>query len=195
VDAGATVKDASMPLLTVVEIDVVRVLLDVPERDVPFLGAGTKGNSALLHIPALAIKAPQGFAGSVSRTAGALDPATRTMRVEIHLKNPAGDLRPQMTGKATVILDKRDSVLTVPSTALVRVENKLFVKCLDHAEGNPPKGLVKRVEVEVGLDDGRRVEIRSGLRGDEWVVAKSNSAVRVGEWAVAVPERPALKKQ
>jgi RND family efflux transporter MFP subunit len=195
VDAGASVKDASMPLLTVVETDVVRVLVDVPERDVPFLRAGTNGNPALLFVPALAIKVPQGFNGSVSRTAGALDPATRTMRVEIHLKNLAGDLRPQMTGKATVILDKRDNMLTVPSTALVRVENKLFVKCLDHAEGSPPKGLVKRVQVEIGLDDGRRVEIRAGLTGDEWVVAKSNSAVRVGEWAVAVPERPALKKQ
>jgi RND family efflux transporter MFP subunit len=195
VDAGASVKDASMPLLTVVETDKVRVLIDVPERDVPYVRAGPEGNPMTLLVPALAEKRPQGFEGRVTRFAGALDPGTRTMRVEVHMDNKGGLLKPQMTGKATLVLEQRDKGLTVPSSALVRTGNRLFVKCLDHAEGTPPKGLVKRVEVKIGLDDGRRVEIRSGLGGAEWVVAKSNSAVRVGEWAVAVPERAMEKKQ
>jgi RND family efflux transporter MFP subunit len=196
VDAGASVKDASMPLLTVMETDVVRVLIDVPERDVPYLRDGANGNPVVLQMPALAEFVPRGeFEGRVSRAAGALDPATRTMRVEIHLENKSGYLKPQMTGKAAVILDKRDNALTVPSSALARTGNRLFVKVLDHAEGTPPKGLVKRVEVQAGLDDGRRVEIRSGLTGAEWVVAKSNSAVRAGEWALGVKEREEVRKK
>ena len=39
VDRGATVKDAAQPLLTLVHVDTVRVLIDIPERDVPFLEA------------------------------------------------------------------------------------------------------------------------------------------------------------
>jgi HlyD family secretion protein len=193
VDRGTTVKDSSLPLLTLMQTDVVRVLIDVPERDVPHLrpseaSEGNEGNRVVLHVPALIELVPKGeFQGRVTRTASALDPVTRTMRVEIHLENKSGYLRPQMTGKASVLLARRDEALTLPSTALTRAGGKWFVYCLDQTEGNPPKGVVKRVEVETGLDDGSRVEIRGGLTGRELVVARSSSAGLEGERVIGVP--------
>jgi RND family efflux transporter MFP subunit len=196
VDRGATVKDSAMPLLTVMRTDVMRVILDIPERDVPHVRAAGKpspeepGNPVTLRLPALLESVHGGeFKGRVTRLAGSLDPATRTMRTEVDLDNKTGYLRPQMTGTAQVLLGEREHVLCVPSSALVRVGDKVEVYYVADAAGEPRRGVVRRAEVELGLDDGKRVEIRRGLTGQELVIVKGNGVVRVGDPAVAVPAR------
>jgi RND family efflux transporter MFP subunit len=196
VDRGATIKDSAMPLLTVMRSDVMRVILDIPERDVLHVRAAGKpspeepGNSVTLRIPALQESVNGGeFKARVTRLASALDPVTRTMRTEVDLDNKAGYLRPQMTGTAQVLLGEREHVLSVPSSALVRVGDKVEVYHVADAAGEPRRGVVKRAEVELGLDDGKRVEIRRGLKGQELVIVKGNGVVRVGDPAIAVPTR------
>jgi RND family efflux transporter MFP subunit len=190
VDRGAMIKDPAVPLLTLMRTNVVRVLLDIPERDIPLVNSAEqnpnpdgKGDPVVLQFPAL-----RGleFAGHVTRLAAALDPATRTMRAEVHLDNREGYLRPGMYGTASVTLDERDYVLTVPSTALVRRGKSVEVFYVANPAGEPPRGVVQRAEVELGLDDGRRVEIRNGLTGKEWVIAKGNGVVREGDTVIAV---------
>jgi HlyD family secretion protein len=195
VDRGAMVKDPAIPLLTVMRTDMVRVILDIPERDVPLVNATEqnpnpdgKGDPVELRLPALGTKV---FSGHITRIASALDPATRTMRTEMHLENRDGVLRPGMYGMALVTLDQRDSALTVPSTALVRRGDKVEVFYVADPSGDPPRGVARRVEVELGLDDGRRVEIKSGLSGKELIIAKGNGVVREGDAVVAVsPQEP-----
>jgi HlyD family secretion protein len=195
VDRGATVKDNSTPLLTVMRTDTVRVVLDVPQRDVPFIhvaaasGKGPPGNRVTLFVPALQDVAPQGFTGQVTLKASALDPVTRTMRVEVHLPNKTGYLRPQMTGTATVVLGERRNVLTVPSSALVRRGKQVFVYYLADLKGEPPHGVVRKNQVQIGLDDGMRVEIREGLTGNERVIIKGAGVVRTGDRAISAQAR------
>src|SRR5262249_10855051 len=184
------------PPLTVTRTDVVRILLDIPERDVPLVNATEqnpnkdgKGDLVTLHIPALRSVVSNGeFTGHITRLASALDPQTRTIRAEVHLDNKGGHLRPGMYGTATVLLEERDYALTVPSTALVRRGNKVQLFYVDNPRGDPPCGVVRRLEVELGLDDGRRVEIRSPqLTGKEQIIAKGNGVVREGDTVIAVP--------
>jgi RND family efflux transporter MFP subunit len=198
VDRGATIRDAATPLLTVMNTGTVRVLLDVPERHVPLVKIGRlvpgdeERDTVTLRIPALRDVVTSGeFTGVVARIAGALDPNTRTMRTEVHLDNRAGHLKPGMSGTATLQLEERRDALTLPSTALVRREGRAWVYFVDEISGDPPRGVVKRVEVELGLDDGRRVEVRNAhvFRGDERVIAKGNGVVREGDIVVPVPLR------
>jgi RND family efflux transporter MFP subunit len=200
-DPGAMVKDTSTPLLTIMRTDKVRVILDVPERDVPLIRAQgstspeVRGNLVVLRIPALKDAVPRGeFPGNVTLTASALDPTSRTMRVEIHLDNKSQYLRPQMTGMATIRLGERLNVLTIPSSALVRDGNRIMVYYLAKLTGGPPngpRGVVRKVEVEIGLDDGVRVEIQKGLSGTEQVITRGSGVVRAGDRAIAVPARKA----
>jgi HlyD family secretion protein len=191
IDRGVTIKDPGMPLLTVMRIDRMRVILDVPERDVPQLHAEAEGGIATparIRIPAL----PDArIKGKVTLLAGALDPTTRTMRVEVHLDNPDGRLRPQMTGTARLVLARREQALTVPSSALVRSGDHAEVFYIDALSGDPPRGVVKRAAVETGLDDGLRVEVRKGLVGTEHIITKGDSLVRIGETAIAADKGPA----
>jgi HlyD family secretion protein len=197
-DRGATVKDPGSPLLALMRTDHVRVLIDVPERDVPFIKVDSlkdkeiRGNPVTIHIPALqeAVRISE-FKGTLTLRAAALDPVTRTMRCEVHLANKEDYLKHQMTGSATVLLAERN-VMTLPSSALVRNGAKVEIYYLADPAGNPPKGIVKRMEVQLGLDDGQRVEVISAsLTGREQVVRKGVGLVRAGDYAIAVPAQVA----
>jgi RND family efflux transporter MFP subunit len=217
VDLGTTVKDFAAPLLTVMRTDVVRVLIDVPERDESYLRAagatGQGGNRARLRVPSLEHLFPGGeytpagpepksaesvgprplsdsFPWRVQYLASALDPVTRTMRVELHVPNRPGHLKPQMTGTVTLLLEERKDAITVPSSALVRQGGKVYVFHIEsdrnskHADG---RGVVRRAEIEAGLDDGQMVHVRRGLGGQEQIITKGNGVVREGDFAIAVP--------
>jgi HlyD family secretion protein len=198
VNSGDTIKDAGVPLLTVQRLDKVRVLIDVPEPDVPHIiqdgqaGAGKKGNPVKITIPALG-KEP--FFGTITLKAEALDPITRTMRAEIHLDNQKdakvkdnrGRLKPNMTGSAEVALATRTG-FTVPTSALERSSKDVAIRYIADPKGDPPRGLVKRMEVQLGMDDGLRVEISSDkLTGKEWVIVRGGGVIRAGDTAISVP--------
>jgi HlyD family secretion protein len=195
VDTGTTVKDPGMPLFTFMRTDRMRVILDIPERDVPYLRAGKNGNLVHLMIPALKdVAGARDLAGTVTLIAAALDPVTRTMRAEMHLDNNVGGkvgvLRPQMTGTAQVILAAREA-LTVPSSALVRSGSKMEIYIVADPVGSPARGTLKRLEVQTGLDDGLRVEIKNdSLSGRELVVVKGAGVLRPGDQVLAIPARP-----
>jgi RND family efflux transporter MFP subunit len=190
VDPGATIKDPGAPLLTLGQVNRVRVLIDVPQRDVPLLNAREqnpnpdgKGDAVTVRIPALEAAVPRGeFTGDVTRLAGALDPMTRTMRAEVELENPRGYLNPGMYGTASVLLEEREKVLVVPASALMRGEDgRLSVYHVVADEGDSSHGVLRVAEVEVGLDDGARVEVRRGLSGAERVVVRGSGAARPGD--------------
>jgi RND family efflux transporter MFP subunit len=197
VDRGFTVKDATAPLLTVMNTGTVRVLLDIPERFVPLVNATEqnpnpdgRGDPVVVRFAALRGAVPNGeFRGPITRLASALDPVTRTMRAEVHLDNRAGHLRPSMTGQASVLLERRPDRLVVPSTALVRRGDdvEVFYVASGELTGDPPHGTVKAVRVELGLDDGQRAEVRSNLPADIWVIARNSSVVREGDTVIPVP--------
>jgi multidrug efflux pump subunit AcrA (membrane-fusion protein) len=94
-----------------------------------------------------------------------------------------------MYGTATVLLEERYNVLTVPATALVRRGAKVEVYHVAGAQGEPLKGELQRLEVELGLDDGKLVEVRRGLTGNELIVLRGNGVLRGEDKVVAVPER------
>jgi RND family efflux transporter MFP subunit len=199
VHPGATIRDPGTVLLTVMQTDRVRVLIDVPQKDVPLVNAREQnpnadgqGDQVLVRIPALSEVVPGGeFKGTVTRMARALDPVTRTMRAEVELPNPQGHLKPNMFGTALVLLEERYDVLTIPATALVRRGDKVEVFVVAEAQGEPLRGVLQRREIELGLDDGKQVEVRRGLKGTEYVVLRGNGVMRSEDKVIAVPERPA----
>src|SRR5262249_14867937 len=127
--------------------------------------------------------------GTITRMASALDPTTRTMRAEVHLDNQAGHLRPGMFGTAVVHLEERYNRMVIPSSALVRRGNDTEVYFVKELSGNPPSGVLQVARVELGIDDGRCVEIRGGLPEKALIIAKASSVIREGDTVIPVPLR------
>ena len=170
IDPGAFVRSAAdgttMPLLAIASRGRIRLAMDVPEPAVPNVRPGTK---VRLTIPALGTRT---LSVVVSRTAWSLNPATRTMRIEVDLDNRDGTLQPGMYAKALIRIEA-ESALTIPSAAIrVRAGETYLLVVQD--------GRAVEAPVTVGYDDGIRAAILDGLEGDELVITSATSAVAAG---------------
>ena len=172
VDPGNLIQDATAsmdggPIVTVMDMDKVRVFVNVPEPDVAEVD---RGDSVELAFDALPGKV---FKGAVTRFESVLKPGTRTMKTEIDLPNPRHVLRPGMFGRATLRLAERAEALFLPAESVrVDTEGGRFVYIVR-------EGRARRVAVQTGLDDGMLVQVE-GLRGGEQVVLASPGTLEEG---------------
>lgn len=167
-----------VPVLTVERTDLMRVVVQVPERDVPFVDVGDPAVVVVdAHAGTVTFKSAGADRVEISRTAASEDPHTRMMRVEVDLTNPDGKLlRRGMYGRATLLLQTGSpSAVRVPSSALV-----------GKAEGGNATVRVVRddvvhvVTVKYGADNGTDVEILTGLTPADRVVVRASGPVDNG---------------
>jgi HlyD family secretion protein len=153
------------PLFVVDRSDIVTIKVDVPEMYATEVDPGDRAEVKLQAMKGKTVE------GKVSRISWALDPKTRTIRVEIDVPNPGGTLRPGLYAYATIVVEEHPNVTTLPATAVINEKDKDF--CVIVAEGK-----AVRRPVRIGLSDGTRTEIVSGLEGDEAAlsVVKANTA-------------------
>lgn len=165
---------ASDPLFVVARTDRVRIAVGVPEASAPLVGVGDRAE--------LSLQALDGriFEGQVARISWALDQQTRTLRAEVDLENPDGTLRPGLYAYATIVTEEHADVLTVPATAVIREGGKAYCVVV---EGDR----ARRREVQLGLNDGTRVEVLSGLEGGEAIVASNAGTLADGQPVRAEP--------
>lgn len=177
VDVGHFVQPAeatqARPLFTIVQTNVVRIFVDVPEADAPLVDCG---DPAMLHVPALEKKE---FPAKVTRTAWAFDPGTRTLRTEVDVPNESGALRPGMYAFATITLAESPDALVIPSTAVRTEQGSACCFCV--ADGK----LIQK-PIGLGLKSGPEVEVTSGLTADELVVEKTTADLKDGQPAEAI---------
>ena len=167
-------------MLAVARTDRVRVVVQVPDRDVPFVD---RGDRAIVQVDALPGKK---FPAVVSRFADSEDPSDRTMHTEIDLDNSSDLLREGMYGNVTIILEPaRKNALTVPSNCLIERNGRG-----DGAVYVVRDGKIDRRDVQVGKDNGKEVEILKGIAPGDQVVVRYTGSISEG---LAVNAEPAAE--
>jgi HlyD family secretion protein len=156
------------PLFVVVRTDPVRVFVDLPEMDASL---ADDGDRATVRVQSLSDEA---FAGTVTRTSWALDPATRTLRTEVDVPNPDGRLRPGMYARVTIDLAEHADAIVVPASAVIEQDHRMW--CVVVVDGR-----TRRQDVTTGIRAGNEVEIRSGLTGSEQVVQAGAASLTDGQ--------------
>ena len=156
------------PLFIIARDDIVRITVNVPEM---FATEVEPGDRVLIRLQAIA---GRNFEAKVTRTSWMLDAKNRTLPHEIDVPNPKGFLRPGLYAYATIVVDEHANVLSIPSSALVRQDPNVFLVAIDG-------GQAVRKPVTVGLDDGTRAEILSGLNGDDQIVKAFASSLVDGQ--------------
>ena len=176
VDVGDLTEPGSHgePLFIIARDDVVRIAVSVPEM---YATEVEPGDRVLIRLQAVSGRILE---AKVTRTSWMLDAKNRTLRTEIDVPNPSGVLRPGLYAYATIIVEERANVLAVPTSALLRQESNTF--CVAVQEGQA----VRRT-VRIGLDDGARAEILSGLSGDEQIVKAYASSFADGQHLEVLP--------
>ncbi|HTY08473.1 MAG TPA: efflux RND transporter periplasmic adaptor subunit, partial [Candidatus Edwardsbacteria bacterium] len=166
-DPGAQLAANASNLFTLMDLNRVKVSVDIMEKDVPLVAAGKK---AVIEADALP---GQQLTGTVARLAQAVDPATRTMEIEIVVPNPDRLLKPGMYATVTIVLGEHANALAVPSQAVLTDDKGDYVYVLADKTA-------RRVPVTTGQDQDSLTEIVSGLTGAEQVITTGQQFVKDG---------------
>lgn len=167
IQAGSASRGQAVPVVSIAQLDRLRVVIDVPEPSVLQVRTGTK---AVVRVEG---REGEPIAARVARIAGALDPSSRTMRAEIDLANPEQRIQPGMSAKVELELESMQDAVTVPIGALRLPggERSVFV-IQGHA--------ARQVKVKTGLESPDWIQIVDGLRGGEEVVVSSAGLLKDG---------------
>ena len=172
VDPGAFIQSASTSqnaaaIVTVANLDSMRVYINVPETEAGYLRVGTPLKIILPAAPDTPLNA------RVARTTQSLDPKTRTLQVEADLPNRDGKILAGTYATAKVVLETHPGVISIPSPAVGTEKSGKFVFVVE-------SGKAKRVAITTGFNDGAYTEIMNGLHGGEQVVVTGKDALTPG---------------
>jgi membrane fusion protein (multidrug efflux system) len=173
---GATASTSTMSrgILTLHEVQVVRTLIEVVEKDIPLVAIGQVAEVRAEAYP------DRVFIGKVTRVVQALNRATRTMTVEVDLPNTDHTLKGGMFARVEVMVGTHPDAIQIPIDALTRLEDLQYVYVVRD-------GKAHQVPVEIGSRTENRIEITKGLTGTEQVIVSGKDLVSDGTPVEAHP--------
>lgn len=174
VDVGALVSTGTTLLYRIAQVGSLRTYVNVPQNNAKAVHIGQTARLTFSDFPG------RRFFGTVTRTANALDPASRTMLVEVDVPNKDGALMPGLYAQVDLNSDRADPPLVVPSQALiVRTDGAQVAEV-------GPDNIVHLKKIEIGRDYGDRVEIMQGVADGATIVAAPGDAAQEGARIVPV---------
>jgi RND family efflux transporter MFP subunit len=172
VEVGDLVVSSGKALFVLTQMDPLRVYVNVPQAYAQLVRPGQK------VVVTQAELRGQTFTGEVARTAASIDPATRTMQVEITLPNRAGALLPGAYVQVELPLAGSTTLLVPTSVLLFRGEGTR-VAALDAANR------VHLKSVTLGRNLGESIEVLDGIAAGERLVVNPADSLAEGD-SVAV---------
>lgn len=177
VDVGALVTAGGSPglaanpgeLFHVAQTDKLRVFVDVPQNDAPFVNSDMAAYLSVQQYPG------RKFAARVARNSGAIDPVSRTLRVEVDVDNRDGALLPGAYAQVHLALQNPAPALELPVSALLFRPDGVTVAVVDST------GKTALRTVTIGRDFGTRMEVTTGLSATDRVIDNPGDAISAGE--------------
>jgi RND family efflux transporter MFP subunit len=172
VDIGALVdadtNTAGKELFHLASTATLRVYVNVPEIYSRAAKPGVTSYLTLSEFPG------RRFQGTIVRNADAIDIASRTLLVEVDVKNPTGELLPGSYASVHLKLPSKIQAVSVPSNALLFRAEGLQAAVVRN-------GRAQLVPVTLGRDFGNEVEVISGLNSKDFVIVNPSDSIRSGE--------------
>jgi RND family efflux transporter MFP subunit len=172
IDIGSLVSsgsNANIPVLYKLgKIDRMRIFADVPQADSEYIHVGQTCSIQVRELP------NRVFAATVTRFANAIDIASRTMRTEVQIDNPNGELLPGMYAQVQFDLERTKPPILIPANTLVvstAGDEVVVVK----------DGVTHFRTIEVALDYGPEIEVGGGVAFGDSLVANVNDSIRDNE--------------
>ncbi len=161
-------REGGGPILTLADIDKLRIYVYVPEASYPFIHIGTPASLHFEEFPGRV------FSGTVARYASSLDLATRTMLTEVDIDNPRRLVYPRSYAHVTIELVQHLDALSVPASAIQGTGDSARVLIVRD-------GRLLEVPVKTGINNGAYVEITSGLSAKSLVVTTYSNTLASGQ--------------
>jgi cobalt-zinc-cadmium efflux system membrane fusion protein len=159
--------EAGKKVLTISDLSIVWVLLNIYEKD---LARVQRGSTVRIQTEAYPGEV---FTGKVTYIGDVVDPQSRTLSLRVEVPNPKARLKPGMFATAEVVTGASSKqAMMIPSSAIQKIEGKptVFVQEKD--------GSFAKRELELGRQAGGRVEVKSGLNEHEQVVTEGSFTLK-----------------
>ena len=164
----------STELFQIVQPEALRVYVNVPEPYAKQVKPGLQAQLELAESPG------HSFVGKLVRTAQAIDYSTRTLLIEIAVDNRTSQIFNGAYAQVHLKLSAPASTVVIPVNCLLFRAEGLRVAVVKN-------GCIELRQIKPGSDFGDRIEVISGLNGDEEIVINppdsivSGQAVRIGQ--------------
>ena len=168
IQSGTSSDVQTLPVVKLSQSDLLRLRLPVPEDAVQFIHEGALVN---VHVDAI----NRTLVGKVVRFTRNVSLATRTMETEIDIQNKDLSLSPGMYANATLELEHKENVLTIPFQAVIKNGSQSAVLVVDG------QNRVESRNVQLGLQGSTLVEVKSGLNDGDRVITGGQSKYQAGE--------------
>jgi RND family efflux transporter MFP subunit len=164
-------------LFRVASLGKLRIYVDVPQNDAPYIKDGQTANLSLSEYPG------QTFNGTVVRTARSITQSSRTMRTEIDVDNTKGTLLPGSYTDVHLKLpgDAETGEVRLPANTLVFRAAGLQVILVT------PDNHAKYQSITMGRDFGNEIEVASGVDKDDRVILNPPDALADGQEVKVAP--------
>ena len=168
VDKGANVSP-QIPVALVVNMDRVKVRLDVTEKDLTRVKEGQPASVKVDAYP------DEEFAGMVEMVSPVVDLSSRTAGAEILIPNGEHKLKPGMFARIEILTRKSEKTLIITRDAIIKENSSHYVFVV----GDDNR--VRRRKIEIGLRENNRFEVIAGLAEGEVVVTMGNTRLKEGD--------------
>jgi len=156
VDIGENVTSQT-PIALVVDMDRVKINLDVPEKYLPRVSLGQEAGISVDAYP------QEKFSGQVTKISPVVDLTTRSAPIEITVDNPQHRLQSGMFAKVRLILQEHKNVPVILKEAVLGTEPDLYVYVIENNQA-----ILKKVSL--GLREGPYYQVQKGLKQGDLVV-------------------------
>jgi len=155
-------------LFRLAQTDPLRVYVRAPQALIYSIVPGQTAELTFQELPG------RTFPATVTRTAGAVDPASRTLQVELQVPNPKGEILAGSYAQVRFHDAVNTHGLTLSDNALIFRAQGMQVAVVDK------NNLVHMRSIKLGRDFGNTVEVLSGLAADERVIINPPDAIADG---------------
>lgn len=166
VDCGEYMSSGDQ-LVEIVDPSVMRININVPEMDIPHVSKGQKVNVSVDALPGRTWK------GVVDFVSFKADATSKTFKVRVLTDNGDGAIRAGMLARVTLRLKVIENAVAVPLHAIINQggERLLFVE---------QDGLARARTVTLGIIEGERAQVLSGLEPGERLIVTGHTMVEDG---------------
>ena len=173
-------------LFTVAQIDTLRVYVFVPQSFSRQVKVGQEVKITQQELIG------REFVGKVARTAGALDPATRTLQVEVNTPNAAHLLMPGSYVQVAFPMTPGDALVVPTNTLMFRAEGP-------QAAVVNAQGKVNLKSIVIGENYGRAIQVINGLLATDRLIVNPPDSIAEGDSVIVrelrkKPTEPAADK-
>ena len=154
-----------MPVMTIVDIDKVKVATSVTEGQVNKLQVGQTVDVIVNAV------GDEPFAGTITTISPAADSLSSTFPITVEIPNAEHKLKPGMFAEIKLALESKEGVLVIPKQAVIDSGDKKYVYVVKDNKAI-------QADITTGIEDDARIEVVSGLQAGDMIVLSGHSKLQ-----------------